>query len=133
MAKMIRDFGKWHDKKSHLDKDKERPFFHEREVWWCSLGANIGFEQDGKGDKFARPVLILKKFNKEVFWALPVTTRTKKGKFYSTVELGDGIPRLVILSQLRLIDAKRLLDKIGTIHESNYSDIQKAVTSLLNS
>lgn len=131
---MIKDYSEWHDKKSELNNNEEkRPFFHEREVWWCSLGANIGFEQDGKGDKFARPVLVLKKFNNEVFWALPVTTRTKKGKFYSSINLGDGVERLVILSQLRLIDAKRLLDKMATIDELNYSDIQKAVTSLLNS
>ena len=130
---MIKDFKSWHDKKSNLDKDKERPFFHEREFWWCSLGANIGFEQDGKGERFARPVLVLKKFNKEVFWALPVTIKNKKGKFYSAVELGDGVSRLVILSQLKLMDAKRLQDKMATIDESNYREIQKAVTSLLNS
>jgi len=47
---------------------KVRPFFHGREIWFCAIGANIRFEQDGSGTEFLRPVVIIKKFNKEVFW-----------------------------------------------------------------
>jgi hypothetical protein len=36
-------------------------YVHEREVWGCSLGANIGVEADGKHDNFERPVLVLMK------------------------------------------------------------------------
>ena len=85
-----KDFKKWHEKKAAIHTEGQRVFFHEREVWWCSLGANIGFEQDGKGEKFARPVLVFKKFNKEVFRAIPLTLQTKKKKenehFYAPVE-----------------------------------------------
>ena len=60
------------------------------------MGANIGWEQDGKGDFFARPVLILRKFvipNKKnpanplasLFLAVPLTTKDKKGFFYQPV------------------------------------------------
>lgn len=35
--------------------------FNEREVWWCAIGVNVGYEIDGKGKDFARPVLVLKK------------------------------------------------------------------------
>ncbi len=130
---MKKDYSEWHKKKSDIEHNNDtRVFFHEREVWWCSLGANVGFEQDGKGGKFARPVLVFKKFNKEVFWALPLSTRIKKGKFYANVDLRDDIPRVAIVSQLRLIDGKRLIDKIGVIDESNYKDIQKAVINLCN-
>lgn len=130
---MKKDYGEWHKKKTNIEHSNDvRVFFHEREVWWCSLGANVGFEQDGKGGKFARPVLVFKKFNKEVFWALPLSTRIKKSKFYANVDLCDDIPRVAIISQLRLIDGKRLIDKIGIIDESNYKDIQKAVINLCN-
>ena len=44
----------------------------------------------------------------------------------------NGIPRVAIISQLRLIDAKRLLDKIGVISQDNYNLIQKAVINLCN-
>jgi len=123
---MKKDFKKWNDAKTEIDKSSKRLFFHEREVWWCSVGANVGFEQDGKGKEFTRPVLIFKKFNNEVFWALPLSTKIKEGKFYQTVNLGDNFPRVAILSQLRLFDAKRLVDKAGIISKDNYLKIQKA-------
>lgn len=129
-----KDFAFWHKRKSILHNEKTRSFFHEREVWWCSLGENIGFEEDGKGDKFARPVLVFKKFNNEICWALPlslqVKTRKETAHFYARVFLDDTIPRTALLSQLRLIDGKRLLTKIGMITEKNYSEIQKAVIRL---
>ena len=46
----------------HFQDIQERPYFKEREIWWVNLGVNVGFEQDGKGDNFERPILILKKF-----------------------------------------------------------------------
>lgn len=127
---MQKDFQKWHSKKELIDSAKKRLFFHEREVWWCAIGVNIGFEQDGRGERFARPVLVFKKFNNEVFWAIPLSTKIKKSKFYVPIEFGDGVLRVAIISQLRLVDAKRLMDKIGTITGNNYALIQKAVMSL---
>jgi mRNA interferase MazF len=131
---MEKDFKEWHTRKERLHNETPRAFFHEREVWWCSLGANIGFEQDGKGEKFARPVLVFKKFNNEIFWALPLSLQIKTKKatvhFYANVFLEDEIPRTALLSQLRLIDGKRLLTKVGMISEVNYSEIQKAVIRL---
>jgi len=127
---MKKDFKKWHNAKTEIDNSPKRLFFHEREVWWCSIGVNVGFEQDGKGEEFTRPVLVFKKFNNEVFWALPLSTRIKKGKFYQTANLGDNMPRVVIISQLRLIDAKRLIDKAGVISKDSYLNIQKAVIDL---
>ncbi|MDO8551994.1 MAG: type II toxin-antitoxin system PemK/MazF family toxin [bacterium] len=127
---MEKDFDKWNGKKKVLHKDVTHPFFHEREVWWCFLGANIGFEQDGGAD-FVRPVLVFKKFNNEVFWALPLSTKVKKGRYYSPVNLEDAISRVAILSQVRLIDAKRLRDKVGMVSEQNFGTIQKALIHLV--
>ena len=62
---MKKEYGEWHKKKKALNEreDIDNIFFREKEVWWTALGVNIGFEQDGKGEEFRRPVLILKKFN----------------------------------------------------------------------
>ena len=128
---MKKDFTHWHHQKTAMEHAiKSRVFFHEREIWWCSIGLNVGFEQDGRGEKFARPVLVFRKFNKEVFWALPLSTKIKTSKFYAPVELYDGIARVAIISQMRLIDAKRLIVKVGGINEDNYTEIQKAVINL---
>jgi hypothetical protein len=43
---MKKDFDGWNEKKKDTN-EKIGPFCHERELWWCTLGVNIGFEQDG--------------------------------------------------------------------------------------
>lgn len=130
---MDKDFQKWHFKKSDLHKNRVRPSFHEREVWFCYLGINIGFEQDGKGELFGRPVIIFRKFNNQVFWAIPLTTKIKRNIFHLAVDLKDSIFRMAILSQLRLIDSKRLYQKIGFIDERTKNIIEKNIISLCKS
>jgi len=85
---MKKDFKSWHENKSNIQEAKERPFFHEREIWFVSIGLNIGFEEDGKGETFLRPVLILKKFNNESFWGVPITRRLKNNQYYFPFKMG---------------------------------------------
>ena len=134
---MKKDFKKWMTQKAKIHNDKVRPFFHEREVWFSSLGENVGFEQDGGGEKFMRPMLIFKKFNNEVVWALPLTRTEKTGKYYFRISLitddgnADDRPSVVILSQIRLVDAKRLQYKAGTIKENEFVKLKEALIALL--
>ncbi|MBU2544915.1 type II toxin-antitoxin system PemK/MazF family toxin [Patescibacteria group bacterium] len=111
-------------------KPEDKIYFHEREVWWASLGANIGFEQDGKNIKFERPILILRKFGGEMLWALPMTTKEKTGRFYYQFE-HKGQKYSVILSQLRLISSKRLLRKIRTFPEDDFKKVRNRIRRLL--
>ncbi len=128
--KMEKDFKTWHNKKEKVDHKEVRVFFHEREIWFCHLGANVGFEQDGKGENFGRPVIVFRKFNKEVFWGVPLTTREKGGKFYLPVPIGDDEPRKAILSQLRLLDAKRLYQKVGMIDSATHKALEESIIKL---
>jgi len=129
---MQKDFQKWHGEKSVIHHDKKRPFFHLREVWFCSLGANVGFEQDGGGKRYLRPVLILRKFNNEVLWVLPFTKHKKKGKYYISIKVSNSeLLSTVILSQIRLIDAKRLQYKIGDVSEKDFFETKKRLQALL--
>ena len=98
----------------------------------CLLGINIGFEQDGRGEEFLRPIIVVKKFNNEVFWGLPLTKNTKKNKYYYPIEpIAGREASTVILSQVRLIDAKRLKYKIGDITEVEFVEIKKRLTEFL--
>lgn len=127
---MNKDFKKWHDKKSQVDEIVERPFFHEREIWFCHLGLNVGFEQDGKGEDFLRPILIIRKFNNEIFWAVPLTRTSKKSRYYFHFTLNNK-ESVAILSQVRLIDARRLSHKIGEIGEVEFSQLKDKIKALL--
>ena len=60
---MQKDFTRWNNIKTSINDIHQVPFFHEREIWFSFLGANVGFEQDGQGSDFQRPVIIIRKFN----------------------------------------------------------------------
>ena len=72
---------RWHAYKLYLRRKKRR-YFDERQIWWFARGFNIGDEEDGKGERFLRPVLIIRKFNQNVFWGVPVTSQNKSGQYY---------------------------------------------------
>ena len=131
---MEKDYSKWHKKKEILNRrdDIDTIFFREKEVWWVALGVNIGFEQDGKGEEFRRPILILKKFNKFVVLAVPLTTRIKKHKYYVFCDLiEDKLPRMAIISQIRLIDTRRFIDKLGVANNDSFTQIKNAIKAML--
>ncbi len=133
---MEKDFQKWHNKKSKINDIEKRPFFHEREIWHGHLGVNVGFEQDGSGEDFLRPVVILRKFNNEIFWGIPLTKSTKKAnkkseKYYFEFSFIPNIKSVAILSQIRLIDDRRLNNKIGEISESDFNSLITKLKVLL--
>ena len=126
---MQKDFQKWHGFKKQLHEHEGVALFHEREVWWCSLGANIGFEQDGNGENFERPVVIVKKFNLSACLIIPLTARIKKGKYYFSVGKIDDKEAVAIVSQVRFIDSKRFSNKISTLDSDIFRALVKAVIS----
>ena len=133
---MQKDFPKWHHKKTTIDSIIPRPFFHEREIWFCHLGANVGFEQDGSGDDFLRPVIIVRKFNNEIFWGIPLTKidkdmHKKSAKYYFEFFLKERGKNFAILSQIRLIDARRLNYMIGEISGKDYQCLTEKLKALL--
>lgn len=125
-----KNYPAWHAKKTVLNQMTDIPYFYEREVWWVAIGHNIGDEEDGKGRDFARPVLIVRKFNKALFYGVPLTTAMKTGKYYQRIVIKDG-PRMALISHLRDYDAKRLLDRVDFISELDYARVQLALINLL--
>lgn len=107
-----------------------RKYFKEREIWWCSLGKNIGYEQDGKNERFERPILIVKKFNHEILWTLPLTRTSKENnKYYFKLEQ-YGESSFIVLSQLRLVSSKRLLRKMRMIREDEFGAVKICMREL---
>ena len=129
---MKKDYKEWHSKKSEISEIKKSPFFHEREIWFCYLGENVGFEQDGRGEEFLRPIIVLKKFNNEVLWTVPLTRTKKKGEYYFRFSFSSGNDTSsAILSQVRLVDAKRLKYKIGSMKVSDFEILKNKIRQLL--
>mgnify|MGYP001605912618 CR=1 FL=1 len=128
---MEKDFLKWHSKKATVDAIPARPFFHEWEIWWCALGVNVGFEQDGGGEDFLRPVVIFRKFNNQIFWAIPLTHTQKTTKYYFPFVFDGKMESVAVLSQLRLIDARRLSHKLGDLSDADFGELTKKFKALL--
>ena|SRR5579872_1454700 len=122
-----KDFDKWNRKKQQIDSLEKRLFFHEGEVWWIHLGINIGFETNGKNDEFVRPVIILKRYNRYSFLALPLTTSKKMNKYKLSIGTIDSKEVKANLSQLRNIDSKRLVNRITNINSKLFIEIKEKV------
>ena len=128
----MKRFSEWNELKIIQDnKPSKVVFCKEREIWWITLGLNIGDEEDGKGEMFARPVLVVKKFNNNIFWGCALSTKIKEGNnYYITVNTKEG-PQSVIISQLRLCDTKRLGEKMDIISKVDFLKIKTAIKELL--
>jgi hypothetical protein len=76
------NFDQWNELKKNIDaRIHDRRYFPKvGEVWMCSVGKNIGFEQNGSGNNFSRPALIVKKFNNLMFWVVLLSTKLDSRK-----------------------------------------------------
>jgi len=128
---MEKDFDRWNINKKRLHSQNVLHFYHEREIWWCSLGVNIGFEQDGTGKNFDRPVIVVRGFNKNTFFGVGLTGRKKVGKHYFYLGKIIGQDATAVLSQVRLLDTKRLVRKIGTLDEAQFERLKLALIEVL--
>ncbi len=126
---MNRNYTLWYKLKINLNKVEFSGNFSELEVWWCSLGANIGDEEDGKNVLFERPVLVFRKYNKSLFFALPLSTASKMSKFYHEISVGDE-NGIVLVSQGRVISSRRLQRRIGKITSHEFTSIAKKYADL---
>jgi mRNA-degrading endonuclease toxin of MazEF toxin-antitoxin module len=131
MNNFAQNFDKWNELKKKLHFRNEEILFHEREIWWCSIGVNIGFEENGKNKLFERPVLVVKRFNRYVLWVLPLSRSKKSGGYYYRIAQGSEHDSVVILSQLRLISSKRLLRKMRMIKKPEFIEITEKVKKFL--
>ena len=127
---MIKDFEGWHTLKTQLNNRNDPPEFQKRDIWWCSVGVNIGFEADGKNEMYNRPVLVLRKFNKNLFLGLPLTSRVKENPYYVKISI-HGKTQCAMISQLRLFESKRLTRRLVRLDDGDFNKLQKAVISMI--
>jgi mRNA interferase MazF len=126
---MYKDFDNWNQLKKKVENEQLR-FYSVREIWWCQLGVNIGSEQNGKGEKFLRPVVIVRGFGSDTCLILPLTTSIKNHPLRVPVGLVDGKEAKANLSQLRLVDTRRLVEKVGFLDKTHFESLIKRVRDL---
>lgn len=126
----MKDFLAWIRIKITTHETKGTVFFHEREIWWCKLGVNVGYEIDGHGTAFERPVIVVKKFNLDTCLVVPLTAKQKKGKYYFPIGNASGREAVAVLSQLRMVDRRRFTEKAGTVPKDTFQNLLFAITDV---
>jgi mRNA interferase MazF len=86
---------------------------------------NVGTEIFGKGQRFTRPIIIFKKFNKNAFLGIPLTSQIKTGKWYVSVTHGEKTDT-ALLAQIRVMDSKRLVERMETIGDDGFDEIKRS-------
>ena len=129
----MQDFDQWNILKQKIEAEENDPnkFPKEGEVWMSVLGKNIGYEQNGSGDNFSRPVLIIKKFNNHMFWAVALSTKQKDFDFYFNYNDPQNQKVSVILAQLKLVSIKRLKRKLYEIPDYLLGAVRQKLKSFL--
>lgn len=126
----MKNYSDWFKVKNKLDQNSKK-FYHEREVWWCYFGCNVGSEQNGGGRYFERPILILRGISKDVFVSLALSTVSKESNHYIDIGRIGGVQSYAIISQIRLIDTRRLSNKICRIDKETFELIAKSTKDLI--
>ncbi|MDE1975059.1 MAG: type II toxin-antitoxin system PemK/MazF family toxin [Patescibacteria group bacterium] len=122
----IKDFDRWNTVKKNMQISERMRIFHERDIWWCSLGVNIGDEQDGKNNLFERPVLVIKKFNNKIALILPMSTKIKDNRYYLNMK-----DESILLSQVRLVSSKRFNRYIRRMSTYDFMPVIMGVVDML--
>jgi len=122
----IDDFDSWNEIKKKLHCKSRSPDCKKGDIWLCNIGRNIGVEQSCRNGFFARPVLVLRVFNKDMFLAIPITSSDKNltKKYHYDLRYIEKIRGYAILSQIRVFDNKRLLRKITKVDSSVIQNIK---------
>lgn len=130
--KILRWFSEWAKLKPHIHfSSNQNVFPKRREIWWVSLGQNIGVEMNGKNDAFERPVLVVKVFNVQALLVAPVSSMVHEDQYLFPFKNILGVLNVVNLSQLRTISSKRFRRKIGEMGTQEFGQIVRLVKDFL--
>lgn len=127
---MEKDFDQWNKEKKRTHARHPR-LYTVREIWWCRLGVNVGTEQDGSDKLFLRPVVIICAFGSDACLVVPLTTSAREHPLRVSVGEVQGEKARANISQMRTIDTRRLIEKIGFLEEHLFQELKKRVKALL--
>ncbi len=127
---MIKHFAEWFTLKKCLHaKTHKPPYVSEGDIWWASVGENIGHEINGKSALFSRPVIIFKKLSHDFYFVIPTTSKEKNGSWY-VFFTHKGRNMNACLQQARAIDYRRITSKLGTLSRADQQKIRDGFTKL---
>lgn len=128
---MSKDFDGWNNVKKSIDALVRAPLYKEGEIWWCSIGVNIGHEILGKGDRFTRPVLVIKKFSHYTFLGASLTTADNNINKNMFPYNFDGKNGYIRLDQIRTYDSRRFGRRMHKMSEDDFNAVKQSIIDML--
>ncbi len=121
---MKKRFFEWFPLKRTLhDREQKPPYVSEGDIWWASIGENVGSEINGKSNLFSRPVIIYKKLAHGFYFVVPTTTQEKQGSWFVAFRQ-QAKTMIACLHQARAIDHRRLSSKLGTLDDEDFERVK---------
>lgn len=119
-------FIRWLRLKQLLHQQKHKPpFISEGDIWWASIGENVGREINGKSERFSRPVIVYKKLSRETFLAIPASTQTgNRYEPHYVQYTHNNVCAVACLNQIRVIDYRRISSKLGSVNDTDMQNIK---------
>lgn len=127
---MQKGFDTWNIHKKEIEENMPTYFVNKREIWWCSLGVNVGSEQDGVGEYFERPVVVLRKLSATTFIILPLSTKKKLEVFQYEVVVNNTVA-YVLLDQVKVVDIRRFLRRVQYMENSHFDEVVRRFKAIL--
>lgn len=125
-------YDKWNSLKKNINKKEYKFYVKEREIYFMSIGHNIGYEAYGKDELFLRPVLVYKRLTHSTFIGIPLTSKPKEGSYYFKFSYKKDKYSYASLNQIRVFDTKRTNYKSGRIKSEDFNKLCKQILDLLN-
>ena len=127
---MKKDFDVWNTNKKEIEKGTPDFLYNEGEIWWCSVGLNIGEETCGKGDTFRRPILVIKKLSRKSCIGIPLSTQKKEGTRFAEISV-QGESRFALLYQIRMFSTNRFQRRMASLELSQLNIVKEKLEALL--
>jgi UDP-glucose 4-epimerase len=128
---MTEKFNEWNELKKTIN-EKELINFKQGEIYFMSIGQNIGHEVYGKDELFLRPVLVYRKLSKQTFVGIPLSSKEKIGSYFFNFQYTKKTQSTALLNQIRVFDIKRVDYYSGRIKRADFSKLEDKLKKLLN-
>jgi len=125
-------YDKWNIVKKDLQNKIKILTFKEREIYFMSIGHNIGKESYGKKELFLRPVLVYRKLSKTSFVGIPLTSKEKSGNYYHSFSYIENKQSIAMFDNIRVLDIRRADYKSGVIKLSDFKKLKDKLNKFLN-
>lgn len=124
------DSDKWNEVKKQVNK-KENIEFYQGNIYFMSIGKNIGYESLGKNNLFLRPILVYKKLSKSTFIGIPLTSKKKEGSYYFSFNYKKDVTSTAMLNQMRVFDIRRSEYLSGKVNKNIYKNLEIKINEFM--